>query len=206
MYKTTIDQWLVFKTIVEENGYSAAAKVLNRSQSTISYSMAKLQSQLGVELLKVEGRQCELTPIGYTVLHRSRVVLEQLTDLEQSVCYLSDGIEAQISLAVEYIFPKDILFIAIREFNQRFPHTQVQIDEQLRLLPSDDLDYDIGISVSENGLLPGPKLLEITLIPVAHKEHPIFKQEGNMFTVGDLQGILSGLLSKFFETGERTIR
>lgn len=187
MYKTTIDQWLVFRTIVEENGYSAAAKAMNGSQSTISYSMAKLQSQLGVELLKIEGKRCELTPVGHTLLHRAHLLLEQFDDLEQSASYLADGIEAQISLAVEYIFPKDVLFEAIRAFNIRFPHTQVQVEEQLRLLPSDDLEYDIGISVSENGLLPGPKLLEITLVPAAHKNYTVFDQPNKTFTLEELQ-------------------
>jgi DNA-binding transcriptional LysR family regulator len=78
----------------------------------------------------------------------------------------------------------------------------VQVKEQLRLLPSDDLQYDIGISVLENGLLPEPKLLEFTLVPVAHKDHPIFANPGKVYNSEELQQFkqdfcFSMLLNKF---------
>lgn len=188
MYKTTLDQWLVFKTVVEENGFSAAAKALNRSQSTISYSMTKLQTQLNVQLITVEGKRCELTPAGRNLLQRAYPLLNDFEHLEQTADYLSDGVEANITLSVDTIFPKDILFAAITKFNQRFPLTQIHLKEHFRLLPSDDINFDIAISVSEDGLIPGPKLLEVSLVPVAHKDHPIFQIQEEINSLDQLRG------------------
>lgn len=174
MFKTTLDQWVVFKTIVEEKGFSAAAELLNRSQSTISYSMAKLQSQLNVQLLSMQGKRCELTSAGRNLLQSVYPLLADFEQLEKSAHFLSNGIEANITLNIDSIFPKDILFQAINLFSQKYPLTEVHIDEHLRLLPSDDKTFDLAISVAEEGLIPGPKLLDVSLIPVAHKDHPIF--------------------------------
>ena len=60
----TIEQWRVFQAIIEQGGYAQAAAYLHRSQSAISYSMSKLQEQLGVPLVKVEGRKAVLTEQG----------------------------------------------------------------------------------------------------------------------------------------------
>ncbi|MDW6005379.1 LysR family transcriptional regulator [Vibrio mangrovi] len=178
MFKTTLDQWFVFKTIVEENGFSAAAEALNRSQSTISYSMSKLQSQLNVQLINIEGKRCELTPAGRNLLQSVYPLLEDFEYLEKTAHFLANGVEARILLSIDNIFPKDILFEAIRLFSEKFPLTEVHIDEHLRFLPSDDNAFDLAITISEDGLVPGTKLIEVNLIPVAHKDHPMF-QEGH---------------------------
>ncbi|PHQ66977.1 MAG: LysR family transcriptional regulator, partial [Sneathiella sp.] len=60
----TLDQWRVFEAIVEEGGYAQAAQKLHRSQSAISYSIAKMQDQLGVNLLEIQGRKAVLTEAG----------------------------------------------------------------------------------------------------------------------------------------------
>ncbi len=176
MYKTTLDQWLVFKTVAEQKGFSAAAKSLNRSQSTISYSIAKLQDQLGLQLIEVQGRRCELTLAGRNLLTKAKVVLSGLEALEQTASYLAGGVESNLSLAVDSIFPKPLLFAAIRRFSQHFPHTQIDIEESFRLMPADGSHHDMAITVSQGGMTPGPKLVDVTVIPVAHHQHPVFGQ------------------------------
>lgn len=186
MFKTTLDQWLVFKTIIEKEGYSAAAEALNRSQSTVSYSMAKLQSQLDLKLIQVEGKNCKLTAVGCNLLQRVYPLLDDFEYQEKTINFLADGVEAKIKLNIDNIFPKDVLFSAIHRFSEKFPLTEVHVDEQLRLLPSDDADFDLAISASEAGLIPGAKLLEVSLIPVAHRDHPIFQSKNKTVTLEQL--------------------
>lgn len=176
MYKTTLEQWLAFKTVVELGGFTAAAEQLNRSQSTVSYSIAKLQKQLGVKLIKMDGKRCELTDIGRKLLNDVVPLLQQFENVEQKAHFLSQGIEANIHLSLESIFPKDVLFQAIARFSELYPMTQVHLHERIRLQPSDDGSCDLAISVSEAGLLPGPKLLEVKLISVAQAQHPVFTE------------------------------
>ncbi|MFM2481202.1 LysR family transcriptional regulator [Celerinatantimonas sp. YJH-8] len=186
MFKTTLDQWFVFKTIVQQKGYSAAAEYLNRSQSTISYSMAKLQSQMGLQLVQMEGKHCVVTASGKRLLEMAQSILSDFEYLEQVANGISNGIEAQIKLSMDNIFPKDVLFQAITQFSEKFPATEVVVDEHIRLLFSDTQNYDLRIATSEDGLIPGPKLLEVRLLPVAHKEHPIFQSEQSSYVLSDL--------------------
>ena len=59
--RVTLEQWRVFQAIIDQGGYAQAAEYLHRSQSAISYAMSRLQNQLGIKLLKVEGRKALLT-------------------------------------------------------------------------------------------------------------------------------------------------
>ncbi|QSX33303.1 LysR family transcriptional regulator [Shewanella avicenniae] len=174
MYKTTLEQWLAFKAVFESGGFTAAAEQLNRSQSTVSYAIAKLQRQLGVKLITMDGKRCELTDIGQKLLNDALPLLQDFENLEKKARFLSSGVEANIHLLLENIFPKDVLFAAIARLAERYPFTQVHLHERMRLQASDDTACDLAISVSEAGLLPGPKLLEVRLIPVAQPQHPIF--------------------------------
>merc|ERR1712000_10561 len=62
----------MFKAVVEYGGYAQAADAIHKSQSTISYGVHKLQEQLGVQLLEVEGRKAVLTDHGKILLQGSK--------------------------------------------------------------------------------------------------------------------------------------
>jgi len=42
----TLDQWRALITVVDSGGYAQAAEVLHKSQSSVTYAVQKLQSQL----------------------------------------------------------------------------------------------------------------------------------------------------------------
>ena len=136
--------------------------------------MSKLQKLLGVKLLVMDGKKCELTDIGSKLLHDVYPLLEGFENLEKKANFLSSGIEANIALIMDSIFPRDTLFEAIAKFSERYPFTQVHIQEQIRFQARDGDSYNIAIGVSQNGLIPGPKLLEIKLVQVAHKRSSDF--------------------------------
>jgi DNA-binding transcriptional LysR family regulator len=46
--RTTLDEWEILQAVVQLAGFAPAAKQLNRSRSTISYAIARLQKQLAL--------------------------------------------------------------------------------------------------------------------------------------------------------------
>ena len=64
MNRTTIEQWAVLAAVVDEGGFAQAATALNRSQSAVSYAVARLQEAVDVPLLAIEGRKAVLTAHG----------------------------------------------------------------------------------------------------------------------------------------------
>ena len=57
--------------VVEHGSFAAAAERLLKSQSTVSYAMARLQEQLQVKVFEQKGRKAELTEAGQMVVRRA---------------------------------------------------------------------------------------------------------------------------------------
>ena len=81
--RVSLEQWRVLQAVVDCGGYAQAAEYLHRSQSSVSYTVARLQEQLGIRLLQIEGRKAGLTEAGEALLRRSRHLLDAALDLEQ---------------------------------------------------------------------------------------------------------------------------
>ena len=79
--RVTLDQWRTLQAVVDYGGYAQAAEQLHRSQSSVSYAVSRLQDQLGVALLRVEGRKAQLTEAGEALLQRSRPLVQTAVEL-----------------------------------------------------------------------------------------------------------------------------
>src|SRR5690606_9769834 len=105
--RITLEQWRAFHAVVEHGGCAQAADALSKSQSTLSYSVQKLEHLLGVKVLAVSGRKARLTEAGEVLLRRSKQLLDNALALEQVAHNLALGIEPVIHIAIEVIFPYD---------------------------------------------------------------------------------------------------
>lgn len=176
--RVTLEQWRVFQAIIEQGGYAQAAAYLHRSQSAVSYSMSRLQEQLGISLLKVEGRKAVLTEQGQILLNRSRLLTNEAVEIENFADHLSQGREAEIRLVVDSAFPNDLLMRALSEFASNSQGTRVQLREVILSGASDALineeaELVIGVE-TPSGFLSDP-LIEVELIAVARHDHPLHK-------------------------------
>ena len=79
----SMDQWRSLNAVIEAGGYAQAAELLHRSQSSVSYQVARLQEQLGIKILKIVGRKAELTEHGKVIYRRSQQLLKEADRLEQ---------------------------------------------------------------------------------------------------------------------------
>ncbi len=70
--RITLDQWKILQAVIDHGGYAQAAQALHCSQSSISYNIARMQEQLAMPLLRIEGRKAVLTETGEILLRRSR--------------------------------------------------------------------------------------------------------------------------------------
>lgn len=174
--RVTLDQWRVFQAIIEQGGYAQAASHLHRSQSAVSYAMSRLQEQLGISLLKIEGRKALLTEQGRILLQRSRHLLNEAAEVENFAHHLSQGREAEIKFVVDAVFPSDLLMTALSRFASQSQGTRVQLQEVILsgandALLSEKAELVIGVE-TPTGFLSDP-LIEVELIAVAHPDHPL---------------------------------
>lgn len=184
--RVTIEQWRVFQAIIDKGGYAQAASHLHRSQSAISYAMSKLQQQLGISLLKIEGRKALLTDEGQILLQRSRKLLEDAAEIENFALHLSHGREAEIKLVVDAAFPNELLMSALAAFAKKSQGTRVQLREVILsgsndALISEEAELVIGIE-TPSGYLSDP-LIDIEFIAVAHPDHPLHQLDREITSV-----------------------
>lgn len=174
--KSTLEQWQVLQAIVECGGYAQAAEALHRSQSSVSYMVAKLQEQLGVTLLEIDGRRARLTANGEALLHRARELLGDAFQLEQLAGSLGDGWEPQVGIAVDSLFPTDLLIQALRDFEPVARHTRVTLEETI-LSGSEDALLEQRVDIAIVSRIPpgflGDALMDIGFVAVAHPCHPL---------------------------------
>ena len=125
--KISLEQWIIFQTIVQTGSFNKAALTLHRSQSSISYNMAKMQELLGIELFTIKGRKATLSKPGELILKRSLYIVNQLSHLESSISHYKDGSEHQFNILVDELFPVDLLAIILKQFEDIFPSTHVML-------------------------------------------------------------------------------
>jgi DNA-binding transcriptional LysR family regulator len=186
--KTTIEQWAVLAAVVDEGGFAQAASVLNRSQSAISYSVARLQESLGLALLVVEGRKSVLTPYGQTLLARGRALVKELDTLEALGRSLKLGWESELKLIVDAAFPRARLLNIVAELQSSCPSTQIQVADVVLSGAEQAITEGSGDLVVTSRVPPGylsDWLLDVNFIAVARADHPLLKL-GRELTTDDL--------------------
>lgn len=178
--RTSLDQWRTLQAVVDAGGYAQAALQLHRSQSSVSYAVAKLQEQLGVPLLEIQGRKAVLTKTGETLLRRSRQLLGDAAELEQLARSLERGWEAEIVLVVDAAYPSGTLMQILKQFAASSPCTRVQLEEVVlsgadEALLEGRADLVIAAQVPPGFL--GDPLLKVEFIAVAHRDHPLHQYQ-----------------------------
>jgi DNA-binding transcriptional LysR family regulator len=176
--KSTLEQWRILQAVVDAGGYAQAAELLNKSQSSLNHAVAKLQNQLGVELLQVIGRKAFLTDAGEVMLRRSRLLTQQIEDLELLAASIDIGWEPEIRIAVELIYPKNYLYQALAKFYPQSRGSRIQIiDTVITGTTEMILEAKADLVIAATGVIPkgylGEPVYIAHLIPVTGSTHPL---------------------------------
>lgn len=98
---------LVFVTVVDRNGYSAAARRLNLSQPTVSHHIAELERSCGGELLHYADRAVHLTAAGQEVYRTAVAMLAEQDRLRATLDDLHQGRRGRVRLGVSMAFEQE---------------------------------------------------------------------------------------------------
>jgi DNA-binding transcriptional LysR family regulator len=173
---TTLDEWEVLQAVVQLGGFAPAARQLNRSKSTISYAIARLQDRLGIKLLELKGRKARLTEAGRVLVADAEPYLAGFKQLEQRARSLISGGESEIRLSVDSIYPNERLFAALFEFSRRFPYVHPKL-RQATFLSSEREFSAHGAQLCVAALMSreyyAKPILGINVLAVARRDHPL---------------------------------
>lgn len=115
-----------FVETVSAGSFSAAARRLHKSQSTISTAIANLEDDLGVILFDRSARQPVLTEQGQRVLIHVQEILAASERLDQLAVRLMDQIEPRLTFVLSDTFHPSALEALLHEFDHRYPDTEFE--------------------------------------------------------------------------------
>lgn len=127
----TIDALRVIDAIDRKKSFAAAANELYRVPSAISYTVQKLEEDLGVEIFNRSGHRATLTPAGKYLLEQGREILRAADALSQTTRQIASGWEPKLTLAINTLLPMDCLLPLVREFQEQQPQVEIQILEEV---------------------------------------------------------------------------
>jgi DNA-binding transcriptional LysR family regulator len=176
----TFDQLRIFLAVVETGSFAGAGRKLNRAVSVISYGIANLEAQLGLLLFEREGtRKPVLTEAGHAVLSEARTVSTGMDGLRAKVKGMLEGLEAEVSLAVDVMLPAERLGLVLRNFRKEYPTVSLRLHvEALGAVAALVLDGRAGLGIAGPvaATLPGLERSgagSVALVPVAAPDHPL---------------------------------
>jgi len=127
MLKLSLDALQILDAIDRRGSFAAAGKTLHKVPSTISYTVAKLEEDLGVQLFDRVGPRAEMTPAGRALLDEGRHLLRAARELELRVRRVASGWEAELTLAVDSMFPTWLLGRDIKAFRDVAAQTRLRL-------------------------------------------------------------------------------
>jgi DNA-binding transcriptional LysR family regulator len=185
----TLEQWRALVAVVDAGSYARAADRLNKTQSSVTYAVQKLESMLGVKAFEINGRKARLTPVGESLVRRARGLLDEASAIERSARRLSAGWEAEIGLAAEIVFPRWLLFKALERFGAESPQTRIEVVESVLGGTQEALakrEVDLAVSGTVPAGFLGDPLLRLRFLLVARADHALHRL-GREPTLQDLR-------------------
>lgn len=143
------DGMSAFVAAVERGGFSAAARALKVTPSALSKSIARLETRLGVRLLRRTTRSLALTPEGEAYYARARRIVADIREAENEVAGFRARPRGLLKINTGNAFGYRQLMPALPEFLARHPDLKVQLsfaDKRVDLIDSGD---DLAVRTGE---------------------------------------------------------
>lgn len=131
MLKLTLDAIEIIDAIDRGGSFAAAADALHKVPSTISYTVAKLEEQLGFPLFVRRGPRATLTAAGRELLSEGRWLLRSAADLESRLRRIATGYESELRLVHDSLLPTLALLDDIRAFEALNCGTRLRISTEV---------------------------------------------------------------------------
>ena len=103
--KISLEALEALDAIDRHGSFSAAAKILHRVPSALTYTIQKLEQDLDVLLFDRRGHRAVLTEAGQELLREGRNLLSAAGSLECRVRQVAKGWEAELIIAVNELLP-----------------------------------------------------------------------------------------------------
>ena len=141
----------LFVQVVQEGSFSATARTLGITPSSVSRQISQLEGELGARLFQRTTRKQSLTEAGKIYFQHAERIIADLETARLAVSRLTDTpsgslhITAEADLALAYIAP------ILPEFLERYPEIKVRISMSVGMKDLVDSGIDLAIRMGHLG-------------------------------------------------------
>jgi DNA-binding transcriptional LysR family regulator len=122
-----LDALLVFGKVVESRSLSKAATLLGMPKSTVSRKLAKLESDLGIKLLRKNTHQLTVTGLGDKIYEHAVNILAEANGVRALVEGSRQEPQGELRVAIPVFVGIDYASRVGATFLQRYPHSRLDI-------------------------------------------------------------------------------
>ncbi len=154
-----MDELMVFVTVVEEQGFSAAAKRLDSTPAAVSRRIKALEQRLGVRLLQRTTRKVQLTEAGELYFREVSRLLNDLSAIEQQLDEVTGQPTGELRIVAPMSFGQRRLAPVVAGFALTYPKLRVTLtlDDQETDIVNEGIDLAVRIAYpSDSSLVARP--------------------------------------------------
>lgn len=180
----TLDALRVLDAIERKGSFGAAAEALFKVPSALTYTIQKLEADLGISLFDRSKQRAQLTAAGRLLLEQGRQLLHTASAIEEAVQQLESGWETQLHIAIDTVLPLAPLLQQINAFNLLDKRVAITISEEVLggtwdALIAKRCDLAIGASGDlPKGIFEYRLMGEVEFVFAVAKEHPLCLHKG----------------------------
>ncbi|APW44553.1 LysR family transcriptional regulator [Rhodoferax saidenbachensis] len=134
--KTTLEELLAFRAVVDTGSITAAADQLAQTVSGISRALSRLEKKLGTTLLRRTTRRLELTEEGRAFLARTRLILDAMDQAEEEMTMRRETPSGLLRVNAASSFMLHAVVPLMPAFHALYPKISLALD-------TDDLNVDL---------------------------------------------------------------
>jgi DNA-binding transcriptional LysR family regulator len=140
---------LVFTRVAESGGFTAASRKLGMSVSSITKSVARLEDELGVQLLNRTTRRMALTDYGQEFYERSVRILAELEDAETAMRQANLSPRGRVRVVMPFSFGRVTVVPALGAFYARYPDITLDLNFSDVAVDLIEAGYDVAVRTAE---------------------------------------------------------
>lgn len=178
----SLRQLRAFVTVAEAGSFTAAATLLNLTQSAVSVLIAELERGLGLRLFDRTTRSVRLTEAGQELHLPARRVLVDLQAAVSSSRELAAKKRGRVRIAATPLFSSLFLPAMILDFRDRYPDVEVIVRDTAvplvhRMVEEGEVDLGIGSAPTLEPPLVWDILVMDEVVLVCAPDHPLAQHE-----------------------------
>jgi len=150
-----LDSLALLELIEARGSFAAAALVLNKAPSAITYQLRQLEEALDVLIYDRSGHKAKLTPAGKALLEEGRKLLESTDALTKRVKAVASGWETELRIVLDSVIPFEQTIPWVQAFDSLDCPTRLRFSSEVlsgtwEALSSGRADLLIGSRLDQN--------------------------------------------------------